>query len=98
MLDLKSLLTLTYLFCLGELSFKYFVNPPLVFRKVLVRHFVSFFRATPKLSVFCQPGLKNKWIYFWCYIKNRVNLNLNLNSNINTKIKIHNKADFCITG
>ena len=27
----------------------------LVFKKLLVRNFVSFFRATPKLSVFYQP-------------------------------------------
>ena len=29
----------------------------LVFRKVLVRNFISFFLATPKVSVFCQPAL-----------------------------------------
>ena len=28
----------------------------MVFSKVLVRNFDSFFRAAPKLSVFCQPG------------------------------------------
>ena len=30
--------------------------PRLVFRKMLVRNFSSFFHAIPKLSVFCQPG------------------------------------------
>ena len=44
-------------FCWGELPFKHFFEPlpSLVFRKVLVWNFGSYFRATPKLSIFCQP-------------------------------------------
>ena len=67
MLDLKSL-TVTLLFffrfsrpdglLLAERTFiQRFHGAPLVFRKVLVGNFGSFFRFSPKLSVFCQPAI-----------------------------------------